>query len=120
MVKADDHEALASFGIHDVELTEDDLTALVAELGLGEADAGDLVRGLSGNDSKPTPTIKVEEPEEEVKKSEDKPEKAEPVAKEPETEVKDEKKDEKKDAKDDKKDDAEKSAAPAEEKVEEA
>lgn len=51
---------LAEYGIHDVELTEDDLTALVEELGLGEADASDLVKGLSGFDSKTTPTIKVE------------------------------------------------------------
>ncbi|TCD62779.1 hypothetical protein EIP91_006423 [Steccherinum ochraceum] len=51
---------LAEYGIHDVELTEDDLTALVEELGLGEADASDLVKGLSGFDSKSTPSIKVE------------------------------------------------------------
>ena len=59
------NDELGEYGIHDVELTEDDLTALVEELGLGEADASDLVKGLAGIDSKSTPKIKVEKPDEE-------------------------------------------------------
>ncbi|THH34030.1 hypothetical protein EUX98_g180 [Antrodiella citrinella] len=54
-------EELATFGIHD-DLTEDDLATLVAELGLEQGDASDLVRGLSKRGSKSKPTITLERP----------------------------------------------------------
>ncbi|KAL4242131.1 SH3BGR family protein [Abortiporus biennis] len=45
-------EELKEFGINDVEdVTEDDLLALVEELGLGGDEASDLVKGLSGDSS---------------------------------------------------------------------
>lgn len=80
------NDELGEYGIHDVELTEDDLTALVEELGLGEADASDLVKGLAGIDSKPTPKIKVEKPDEE-KVAAAETTKEQSTAKEDETEV---------------------------------
>ncbi|KAI0673545.1 hypothetical protein C8Q78DRAFT_631626 [Trametes maxima] len=46
-------ESLGDSGLHGVNVTEDDLLALVEELGLGEDDANELVRGLGGNLSKP-------------------------------------------------------------------
>ncbi|KAH8099429.1 hypothetical protein BXZ70DRAFT_1009238 [Cristinia sonorae] len=84
------NEELAEYGIHDVELTEDDLSALMQELGMGGADASDLAKGLSGRGDKTTPSIKVERPEEDVvetaKVAEEKADK--PVVKEAEAEVK--------------------------------
>lgn len=40
-------DKLEDAGLHGVNVTEDDLLKLVEELGLGEADANDLVKGLS-------------------------------------------------------------------------
>lgn len=40
---------LQGFGLQGVKVTDDDLAALVEELGLGGDEADDLVRGLSGN-----------------------------------------------------------------------
>ena len=39
---------LVGFGLQGVKATDDELRELVEELGLGEADAGELVKGLSG------------------------------------------------------------------------
>jgi len=44
---------LEGFGLEGVNVTEDELKDLVAELGLGEDEAGDLVKGLSSGVSKP-------------------------------------------------------------------
>lgn len=116
------NDELAEYGIHDVELTEDDLAALVGELGLGDADASDLVKGLTGGGSKSIPTVKVEDVDEkkaqevevveETLKSEEKPEEAlkpeeksaEPVSfSKPEAETKSETAAETKDEKEDEK-----------------
>ena len=40
-------EELSGYGLQGVKVTDDDLLALVEELGLGGEDAGDLVKGLS-------------------------------------------------------------------------
>ncbi|CAL1695535.1 unnamed protein product [Somion occarium] len=58
LINAGEH--LSEFGLHDVEVSIDDLTALVEELGLGSDDAKDLVKGL-GTDSKTTNTKDKEE-----------------------------------------------------------
>lgn len=46
---------LSEYGIHDLDVTDDDLAALVQELGLGGDDAKDLVKGLgqSSGSAKP-------------------------------------------------------------------
>ncbi|KAI0361173.1 hypothetical protein OH77DRAFT_1508272 [Trametes cingulata] len=44
-------EKLGDAGLHGVNVTEDDLLALVEELGLSEKDAEDLVKGLGGDES---------------------------------------------------------------------
>lgn len=40
---------LSGYGLQGVKVTDDDLLALVEELGLGGEEAGDLVKGLSGD-----------------------------------------------------------------------
>ncbi|KAI0830726.1 hypothetical protein BC628DRAFT_895679 [Trametes gibbosa] len=55
-------EQLGDSGLNGVNVTEDDLLALVEELGLGEADANELVKSLGGNSSTP----KLDNPKEEV------------------------------------------------------
>jgi hypothetical protein len=40
-------EELSGYGLQGVKVTDDDLLALVEELGLGGEEAGDLVKGLS-------------------------------------------------------------------------
>jgi SH3 domain-binding glutamic acid-rich protein len=47
-------EELTGYGLQGVKVTDDDLLALVEELGLGGEEAGDLVKGLSD------PTDKVD------------------------------------------------------------
>ncbi|KAI0778595.1 hypothetical protein BD413DRAFT_510339 [Trametes elegans] len=47
-------DTLGDSGLHGVDVTEDDLLALVEELGLGEKDANDLVKGL-GRSATPPP-----------------------------------------------------------------
>jgi len=42
-------EELSGYGLQGVKVTEDDLLALVQELGLGGDEAGDLVKGLGGD-----------------------------------------------------------------------
>lgn len=44
-------DQLSTFGLHDLDVTDEDLAALVQELGLAVKDAKDLVKGL-GNDTK--------------------------------------------------------------------
>lgn len=44
-------QALGDSGLHGVDVTEDDLEALVKELGLTGADAEDLIKGLGGDTS---------------------------------------------------------------------
>ena len=46
-------EHLSEFGIHDAEVSMDDLRALVEELGLGGDDANDLVMGLGTDARRP-------------------------------------------------------------------
>lgn len=41
-------DELSGYGLQGVKVTQDDLLALVEELGLGGEEAGDLVKGLSG------------------------------------------------------------------------
>ncbi|KAH9897991.1 hypothetical protein C8Q73DRAFT_772832 [Cubamyces lactineus] len=60
-------DTLGDSGLHGVNVTEDDLLALVEELGLGEADAEELVKGLGGS-TKAAP--KPEESKPEVKQEE--------------------------------------------------
>lgn len=48
-------DELSGFGLQGVRVTEDELLDLVKDLGLDDADAGDLVKGLGGgSDSKNT------------------------------------------------------------------
>lgn len=49
-------DELVGFGLQGVKVTEDDLAELVKELGLEGDDAGDLVRGLTGNTSSSSQT----------------------------------------------------------------
>ncbi|KAI0375414.1 hypothetical protein BV20DRAFT_1117791 [Pilatotrama ljubarskyi] len=58
-------EKLGDSGLHGVNVTEDDLLALVEELGLSEQDANDLVKGLGGNESPSKPESKPAEPKNE-------------------------------------------------------
>ncbi|TBU48217.1 hypothetical protein BD309DRAFT_1015816 [Dichomitus squalens] len=64
--ESDAGELLGDANLHGVDVTEDDLEALVKELGLTGADAEDLVKGLSGEDAKkdatppPPPPAKLE------------------------------------------------------------
>ncbi len=69
--EVDAGQALGDSGLHGVNITEDDLEALVKELGLTGADAEDLVKGLGGDTSStkkeavpppPTKEDKKEEP----------------------------------------------------------
>lgn len=46
-------EELAEFGLANVSVSEDDIRALVEELGLGGDEADDLVKGLSGSTQAP-------------------------------------------------------------------
>lgn len=46
---------LEGFGLQGIRVTEDDLAALVQELGLGGDDADELVKGLSGPPKKAEP-----------------------------------------------------------------
>ncbi|KAI8981255.1 hypothetical protein BD414DRAFT_530047 [Trametes punicea] len=58
-------EKLGDAGLQGVNVTEDDLLALVEELGLGEEDANELVKGLGGNtrrEPKPKPEKEVGNP----------------------------------------------------------
>ncbi|KAI0330598.1 hypothetical protein GY45DRAFT_1434583 [Cubamyces sp. BRFM 1775] len=79
-------DRLGDSGLHGVNVTEDDLLALVEELGLGEADAEELVKGLGGGsksapppeESKPKPEVKKEEA---ASKDENKQEEPAPVEK---------------------------------------
>ncbi len=41
-------DELSGYGLQGLKVTDDDLVALVSELGLGEEEAGALVKGLSG------------------------------------------------------------------------
>ncbi|KAG6832282.1 hypothetical protein H0H92_003515 [Tricholoma furcatifolium] len=50
---------LEGFGLQGVNVTEDELRNLVAELGLDGDEAGELVKGLSGSSSKPTSNSEV-------------------------------------------------------------
>ncbi|KAI0652282.1 hypothetical protein C8Q79DRAFT_87299 [Trametes meyenii] len=76
-------ESLGDAGLHGVNVTEDDLLALVEELGLGEDDANELVRGLGGGLSKPK-----DAPEETHKSPETEKEDSEPTAKVDKSEAK--------------------------------
>ncbi|PIL31562.1 hypothetical protein GSI_06264 [Ganoderma sinense ZZ0214-1] len=68
--EVDAGEALGDAGLHGVNVTEDDLEALVKELGLTGSDAEDLVKGLSGDTSStkketaPSPPAKEDKKEE--------------------------------------------------------
>ncbi|KAI0660486.1 hypothetical protein C8Q70DRAFT_54201 [Cubamyces menziesii] len=64
-------DTLGDSGLHGVNVTEDDLLALVEELGLGEADAEELVKGLGG--STKAASSQPEEPKPEAKKEGDTP-----------------------------------------------
>ncbi|OSD03559.1 hypothetical protein PYCCODRAFT_231841 [Trametes coccinea BRFM310] len=76
-------DKLGDASLHGVNVTEDDLLALVEELGLGEADAEELVKGLGGStkpkqqpESKPQPSEGKSQPQKEegeAKLSEDEP-----------------------------------------------
>jgi hypothetical protein len=46
-------EGLSGYGLQGVKVTDDELLALVEELGLGGEEAGDLVKGLGHLDDKP-------------------------------------------------------------------
>jgi SH3 domain-binding glutamic acid-rich protein len=46
-------EELSGYGLQGVKVTDDELLALVEELGLGGEEAGDLVKGLGHLDDKP-------------------------------------------------------------------
>ncbi|KAH9858215.1 hypothetical protein C2E23DRAFT_803107 [Lenzites betulinus] len=80
-------EKLGDSGLNGVNVTEDDLLALVEELGLGEADANELVKSLGGNSSAPKEETPKEEAKDEAKEEtkeeakEVKVEKAEPATK---------------------------------------
>jgi len=66
---------LEGFGIQDMDVSQDDLLALVEELGLGGDDASDFVRGL-GSDSKAKstpPLAKADASDEEKPAKEEKP-----------------------------------------------
>lgn len=52
-------EELAEFGLANVSVTDDDLRALVAELGLGGDEADDLVKGLSSTETAPAKETKA-------------------------------------------------------------
>lgn len=65
-------EELAEFGLANVSVTDDDLRALVAELGLGGDEADDLVKGLSSTETAPAKETKAAP----------KPSETKPVAKE--------------------------------------
>jgi len=69
---------LSGFGLQGVQVTEDELRDLVAELGLDGDEAGDLVKGLSSATSdkkepEPVPVKQEPAPEPEVKPTEDAP-----------------------------------------------
>jgi hypothetical protein len=53
---------LVGFGLQGVNVTDDELRDLVAELGLGEDEAGDLVKGLSVPTKVPTKVSTVHSP----------------------------------------------------------
>jgi hypothetical protein len=55
---------LEGFGLQGVRVTQDDLAALVEELGLGGDEADELVKGLSGPEKKEA--VKVSEPKDEI------------------------------------------------------
>ncbi|KAI0639816.1 hypothetical protein C8Q77DRAFT_1083017 [Trametes polyzona] len=59
---------LGDSGLNGVNVTEDDLLALVEELGLGEEDANELVKGLGGNTSTSKPEPKQAEEKKEGKR----------------------------------------------------
>jgi len=53
---------LSGFGLQGVQVTEDELRDLVAELGLDGDEAGDLVKGLSSaTPSEPEPPVSVKQ-----------------------------------------------------------
>lgn len=54
-------EELRGYGLQGVKVTDDDLLALVEELGLGGEEAGDLVKGLSDPADKADSKIKEDE-----------------------------------------------------------
>lgn len=60
MLNAGEH--LSEFGLHDVEVSADDLRALVEELGLGGDEANDLIKGLGSDSSKKPEQPKAPEP----------------------------------------------------------
>ncbi|CDO73202.1 hypothetical protein BN946_scf185007.g257 [Trametes cinnabarina] len=62
-------DKLGDAGLHGVNVTEDELLALIGELGLGEADAEELVKGLGGS-TKPKTQPKPEPEQPDVKRSE--------------------------------------------------
>ncbi|KAJ7596882.1 hypothetical protein C8J56DRAFT_918569 [Mycena floridula] len=57
---------LSGFGLQGVRTTEDDLRALIAELGLNDDDAGDLVKGLAGESTPPPASKDLESPKDKV------------------------------------------------------
>lgn len=85
---------LSGFGLQGVQVTEDELRDLVAELGLDGDEAGDLVKGLSSAppdkkepEPEPVPVKEDPAPEPEVKSTEEAPkgpEEAPVAASEPE------------------------------------
>lgn len=81
-------DKLGDAGLSGVNVTEDDLMKLVEELGLGEADANELVKGLTGDD-----TSKVATATQEQSKASEEPIKIEATAKTDATELSKEKAD---------------------------
>lgn len=83
--EVDAGQALGDAGLHGVNVTEDDLEALVKELGLTGADAEDLIKGLGGD----TSSAKKEEalPPAPKEDTNDEPAAAEPTAAPPEVET---------------------------------
>ena len=84
-------EHLSEFGIHDAEVSMDDLRALVEELGLGGDDANDLVMGLGTDASKAAKAPETDKPvaKEEAKVEEKPAAEKEPEVAETKSEVKD-------------------------------
>ncbi|KAM5531878.1 hypothetical protein V8D89_014432 [Ganoderma adspersum] len=71
-------QALGDSGLHGINVTEDDLEALVKELGLTGADAEDLIKGLGGDTSSKKKEASPPPPAKEDTKEE--PAAAEPMA----------------------------------------
>lgn len=54
-------DELTGYGLQGVKVTDDDLLALVEELGLGGEEAGDLVKGLSDHPTDKADKVKENE-----------------------------------------------------------